>query len=518
MISFPWTRASRRIARLESQLANVQDRSALLDAACGVGLWQAVLHDADALHPKSVWTWSPEFRRLLGFSSEQDFPNVCQSWSDRLHPDDAPPTFAAFAAHLTDRTGTARYDVTYRLRVADGSYRWYRATGGCHHAADGSTIRACGSLTDVHAQKTRELASAQEAEEDEAAITALAAGLAALAAGDLTYDISTEFAPKTQPLRESFNASIASLRETLTRVSAAAARVDGTTSDITDSSHALAAAASEQAASLREISGSVTELASMAAQSAGNATEARALAGDTSRATEQGIEQMRALSVALGEIRESAGQTAAIVRTIEQIAFQTNLLALNAAVEAARAGDAGRGFAVVAEEVRALALRSSTAAGDTATIIGSTVVQVERGVNLGAEVARHFEGITRQVGHTSALVAEIAAAAKQQSDGVQQINQSLGQMNVVTQQVAGSADQSAEAAGDLSEQSRALAGLVGAFTLAADRGADDRDAGRARPAPAGAATPWANRQSRSALPPPRVRAERRHPSFAHVAS
>jgi hypothetical protein len=175
----------------------------------------------------------------------------------------------------------------------------------------------------------------------------------------------------------------------------------------------------------------------MAAQSAGNATEARALAGDTSRATEQGIEQMRALSVALGEIRESAGQTAAIVRTIEQIAFQTNLLALNAAVEAARAGDAGRGFAVVAEEVRALALRSSTAAGDTATIIGSTVVQVERGVNLGAEVARHFEGITRQVGHTSALVAEIAAAAKQQSDGVQQINQSLGQMNVVTQQVAG---------------------------------------------------------------------------------
>jgi methyl-accepting chemotaxis protein len=256
----------------------------------------------------------------------------------------------------------------------------------------------------------------------------------------------------------------------------------------------------------------------MAAQSAGNATEARALAGDTSRATEQGIEQMRALSVALGEIRESAGQTAAIVRTIEQIAFQTNLLALNAAVEAARAGDAGRGFAVVAEEVRALALRSSTAAGDTATIIGSTVVQVERGVNLGAEVARHFEGITRQVGHTSALVAEIAAAAKQQSDGVQQINQSLGQMNVVTQQVAGSADQSAEAAGDLSEQSRALAVLVGAFLLAADRGADDHDAGRTRTASTAATPSWANGQSRSALPPLRARAERRRTGFAHAAS
>jgi methyl-accepting chemotaxis protein len=161
---------------------------------------------------------------------------------------------------------------------------------------------------------------------------------------------------------------------------------------------------------------------------------------------------MRALSGALGEIKTSASQTAAIVRTIEEIAFQTNLLALNAAVEAARAGDAGRGFAVVAEEVRALALRSSAAAKETAAVIGGTVTQVEQGVRLGVEAARQFEGITNQVQHTSRLVAEIATAARQQADGVQQINQTLDQMNAVTQQSAANARESAAAAEDLSQR------------------------------------------------------------------
>jgi methyl-accepting chemotaxis protein len=468
VINFSWLRSSAERKRLEAALTDVRERSELLDVACGVGLWQAVLHDADALHPKSVWTWSPEFRRLVGFESERDFPNVCQSWSDRLHPDDAAPTFAAFGGHLTDTSGKARYDVTYRLKVADGSYRWFRATGGCRHAADGTTIRACGSLTDIHAQKTRELAAAQEAQEDETAINALADGLAALASGNLTYQITADFAAKTQPLRDSFNASVSSLHATLTQVSGAAAQVRQATAGITSANQALAQASSEQVSSLEDVSSTVTELAGMAAQSASNADEARVLAGGASEATEQGIGQMRALSGALGEIKTSASQTAAIVRTIEEIAFQTNLLALNAAVEAARAGDAGRGFAVVAEEVRALALRSSAAAKETAAVIGGTVTQVEQGVRLGVEVARQFEGITNQVGHTSRLMVKIATAARQQADGVQQINQTLDQMNAVTQQSAANARESAGAAEDLTQEAVTLTDVVGQFQLADD--------------------------------------------------
>src|SRR5690242_4409333 len=82
---------------------------ALLDRYAGVGLWDAVLHDGDPAHAKSLWRWSSEFRRLMGFESEREFPNVMASWADRLHPDDVQPTFTAFGACLADRTGKLGY-------------------------------------------------------------------------------------------------------------------------------------------------------------------------------------------------------------------------------------------------------------------------------------------------------------------------------------------------------------------------------------------------------------------------
>ena len=185
-----WTRKNARtleIERLREELSALRERSDLLDTSCGVGLWQAVLHNADALDPKSAWTWSPDFRRLLGYSSEADFPNVCQSWSDKLHPEDVAPTFAAFTAHLKDKTGATRYDVTYRLMTKLGGYRWFRATGGCRYSADGRTIRACGSLSDIHDQKTMDVNAARNAAEDKATTAALGAGLKALANGDLSF-------------------------------------------------------------------------------------------------------------------------------------------------------------------------------------------------------------------------------------------------------------------------------------------------------------------------------------------
>src|SRR5690242_17101130 len=119
----------------------------VLGQNCGVGLWDAILHNGDAMHPQSRWTWSGEFRRLCGFTGEADFPNVVQSWSDRLYPDDVEPTFAAFGSAL--QTGE-QYDTTYRLRMKDGSYRWFRAIGGVIKDERGIARRACGSLIDIH--------------------------------------------------------------------------------------------------------------------------------------------------------------------------------------------------------------------------------------------------------------------------------------------------------------------------------------------------------------------------------
>jgi PAS fold len=84
--------------RPDAQLVSKAEWLDTLSTHCGIGLWDAVLYEGDAMHPKARWTWSAEFRRLLGYSSETEFPNVVQSWSDRLHPDDKAATFAAFGA------------------------------------------------------------------------------------------------------------------------------------------------------------------------------------------------------------------------------------------------------------------------------------------------------------------------------------------------------------------------------------------------------------------------------------
>lgn len=172
---------SKRITELEKKLGAVQERSNLLDEACGIGLWEAVLYDGDALHAKSIWTWSAEFRRLIGYTDDQSFPNVVHSWSDKLHPDDVAPTFAAFGKHLEDKTGRSRYSVNYRLKMFDGSYQWFRATGGCAHQADGKTIRACGSLTNVNDEMLLKERMEREAQSDQVTVSALAEALAELA-------------------------------------------------------------------------------------------------------------------------------------------------------------------------------------------------------------------------------------------------------------------------------------------------------------------------------------------------
>ena len=107
------------------------------------------------MHPNSAWRWSDEFRRLLGFADERDFPNEMQSWHSRLHEDDAKTAGTALRSALADKSD--RYDTIYRLKLKDGTYRWFRAMGGASRDASGKVTRMCGSLIDIHAEKMAEL-------------------------------------------------------------------------------------------------------------------------------------------------------------------------------------------------------------------------------------------------------------------------------------------------------------------------------------------------------------------------
>jgi methyl-accepting chemotaxis protein len=463
-----WTQRNTRtqeLERLREELGAVRERSDLLDTSCGVGLWQAVLHNEDAFDPKSVWTWSPEFRRLLGYSSEADFPNVCQSWSDKLHPDDVAATFAAFGGHLKDKTGGSRYDVTYRLMTKFGSYRWFRATGGCRHAADGRTIRACGSLSDVHDQKTMTLNVAQSAAEDKVTTAALAAGLKALANGDLTFRIREHFPVKYEALKVSFNESTESLSWSLRGFKEAATEVTRGVGEIEEGNQNLSQRTEQQASSLEETASSMEQMTTNVRHNAGNAEQANQLALAARSQADTGVAVVATAIKAMGEINESSKKIGDIIGVVEEIAFQTNLLALNAAVEAARAGDQGRGFAVVAGEVRSLAGRSAVAAKEIKSLIRDSLRKVEEGSSLVSESGQTLERIVGSVKKVGDIIAELAAGGQEQLLGIEQVNRAVSQLDQMTQQNAALVEEASAASKSMASRSQAMSGMLERYQL-----------------------------------------------------
>jgi len=298
-----------------------------------------------------------------------------------------------------------------------------------------------------------------------APINEAAAVLEEIAARDLTARMEGEYRGDFAKIKASINTAAENLEAALAEVAASAEQVASASGQISSGSQALASGASEQASSLEEVTSSLQELSSMTRQNAVSAKEARGLAEQARASADRGMASMRRLVEAMGKIKQSSDATAKIVRTIDEIAFQTNLLALNAAVEAARAGEAGKGFAVVAEEVRALAMRSAEAARNTAALIEESVENAEGGVALNEEVLRNLEEIQSQVERVGTVMAEIAAASEQQSQGVEQINQAVEQMNAVTQQTAAGAEESASTAEELTGQAERMRLTVRTFRL-----------------------------------------------------
>ena len=164
-------------------------------------------------------------------------------------------------------------------------------------------------------------------------------------------------------------------------------------------------------------------------------------------------------------INEASKKIADIIGVIDDIAFQTNLLALNAAVEAARAGEQGRGFAVVASEVRSLAGRSATAAKEIKELIQDSVRKVEDGSVLVTQSGQTLEKIVASVKKVSDIVAEIAAASREQSSGIEQVNRAVMQMDELTQQNAALVEEATAASQAMVEQVRGLNEMLARFQV-----------------------------------------------------
>ena len=253
---------------------------------------------------------------------------------------------------------------------------------------------------------------------------------------------------------------IKTLKNTINGISDSSEQLSAASSQVSSSSQLFAQGSSDQAASIQETSSTLEEISSMTKQNASYSNEADGLMKNGTQIVHKANDSMARLTTSMQDIADASQETSKIIKTIDEIAFQTNLLALNAAVEAARAGEAGAGFAVVADEVRNLAMRAADAAKNTSVLIEGTVIKIKDGVGLVEETNNFFKQVEESVGRVGQLVEEIAAASHEQSQGIDEINISVTDMNSVVQQNAANAEENASASEELSAQAESLQAYV----------------------------------------------------------
>ena len=227
----------------------------------------------------------------------------------------------------------------------------------------------------------------------------------------------------------------------------------------------LSARTQEQASALEETAATMEEMTATVKRNSDNAHQADQLGRQARHQADSSTAVVQRAVAAMQDINTASRKIGDIINVIDEIAFQTNLLALNAAVEAARAGEQGRGFAVVASEVRNLAQRSATAAKEIKSLINDSIAKVSVGTDLVNASGKALNDIVTDVKRVTDIVAEIAAASSEQSDGINQINHAVTQMDTTTQQNAALVEEAASASKAMEQQAAELVEQVSFFKI-----------------------------------------------------
>jgi methyl-accepting chemotaxis protein len=289
--------------------------------------------------------------------------------------------------------------------------------------------------------------------------------IVALSQGDLGQQIEADYQGQFGQLKDATNATSGRLSEIVTQIREATDSINTAAREIASGNADLSARTENQASSLEETASSMEQFTSTVKQNADNARQANQLARGASEIAVKGGEVVGQVVHTMGSIADSSKKIADIISVIDGIAFQTNILALNAAVEAARAGEQGRGFAVVAGEVRSLAQRSAGAAKEIKTLIGDSVDKVNIGYKQVEQAGHTMAEIVGAVKRVTDIMGEISAASTEQSQGIEQVNSAIGQMDETTQQNAALVEQAAAAAETLQDQAASLSQAVAVFRL-----------------------------------------------------
>jgi methyl-accepting chemotaxis protein len=287
--------------------------------------------------------------------------------------------------------------------------------------------------------------------------------LSALARGDLDQRMQGDFDGAFAAMQRDANATAAQLTAMVERIKQCTGSISLAASEIATGNNDLSERTERQAAHLEETAASMEELTSTVRQNAEHARQASALAQGAQDVAGRGSQVVGRVVTTMEAIQVASRRIGDITGVIDGIAFQTNILALNAAVEAARAGDQGRGFAVVASEVRTLAHRSADAAKEIKGLIEDSVLQVADGARLVQDAGRTMAEIVGSVAGVSGIMAEISSASQEQASGIDQVNQTVAQMDDATQQNAALVEEASAAARLLEEQAAELTEAVSVF-------------------------------------------------------
>lgn len=295
----------------------------------------------------------------------------------------------------------------------------------------------------------------------------------AVAEGDLTVDVPVRGNNELGQLMDALKAMRDHLSEVVATVREGSEGVATASGEIAAGNNDLSARTENQASALEQTAASMMELASTVKHNFESGQHASELAETAAKVAAKGGAVVGSVVHTMEAINISSKKIADIIGVIDGIAFQTNILALNAAVEAARAGEQGRGFAVVASEVRSLAGRSAEAAKEIKVLIGASVGNVAEGCKLVEQAGSTMDEIVVHVRRVADLMGEVTTASRDQTSGIEQVNQAIGQMDTVTQQNAALVEEAAAAAQSLQQQAETLVHAVGIFKLRRNYSASD---------------------------------------------
>ncbi|HIW83176.1 MAG TPA: CZB domain-containing protein [Candidatus Dorea gallistercoris] len=289
-----------------------------------------------------------------------------------------------------------------------------------------------------------------------------------IADGDLT--VSSKVRSEGDRLGKSLSYLVRQNNNAFSRLSQISESVASEAANISTASQALADSCSTQASAVEVLSNYAKEANNLAIQNADRSKHAFEEIASMEQSVQGGREHMTTLGDAVSDINTSSEQVAAVMKSIDDIAFQTNILALNAAVEAARAGSAGKGFAVVADEVRNLAAKSAEAAEQSRHIIETMIQKSAQGNKLANEANQTFDEIVSKSARITQTMREIATASQDQQEHIGKIDDEITRISSVVTENAASSEETTAATQQLLGDAENIRSEIGQFKIKSSSG------------------------------------------------